>query len=406
MEKLIRINIFVNSFPTASETFLFNLVTGLEQRGIDVTVIASAKSLHKALYNDRMNEWSGKIKYLKANPLKYFFHYLNAVRKNFILFLELLKQCGWRKGLYLTGVFESLTTNKPDIIHFAFSGIAVQYLPIISALNEKTRTMVSCRGTGEKVKPIVDPQRSQELALLFQSIQRVHCVSEDMLDTVTQYGLDRQKAFINRPAIQTEKFLFSNREEPDTSNPYIIVTTGRLNYQKGYLVALLALQKLTDKGKKIEYHILGDGPDREELQYFIHELGMQGKVHLHGRVSAEKVREFLDKAHIFLLPSVYEGISNAALESMAMGVPLITTNAGGMEEVIQNGVNGCVIQRFDQQSMANALLTVMENYENAVKMAEKAFLTIQSSYKLEKQVAIFIKEYHALIQADAENSSL
>lgn len=372
---------------------------------MDVTVIATAHSLHKALYKDRMNEWSEKIRYLKANPLKYFFHYTRAVINNLILFFQLLKQCGWRKGLYLTGVFESLTTNKPDILHFAFSGIAVQYLPIISALNAKTKTIVSCRGTGEKVKPIVDSDRGQKLALLFKSIQRVHCVSEDMLKTVSEYSLDKQKVFINRPAIQTEKFLFSKREKPDISDPYIIVTTGRLSYEKGYLFALLALQKLANKGKKFEYHILGDGPDREELQYLIHELGLQGYVHLHGRVHAEKVRQFLCKAHIFLLPSVYEGISNAALEAMAMGAPLITTDAGGMEEVVQDGVSGSVIQRFDQQSMANALLSVMENYENAIEMAEIAVQTVQSNHKIEGQVEIFVQEYLTLINDDAENSS-
>lgn len=403
---MLKINLIVNSFPTASETFLFNLVTGLEQRGMDVTVIAGVPSGYTSLYKDRLREWSGKIKYLKGSSLKHIFYYGGILLRHFPLFSKLLAQFGWRKAIYHAGVFKTLTDNKPDIIHFAFSGIAVQYLPIIHELNKKARTVVSCRGTGEKVKPIVDPDRSLKLALLFQSIQRVHCVSDDMLNTVTQYGLDKQKAFINRPAIQTEKFRFSKRKKPDVSDSYSIVTTGRLSYEKGYMFALLALKRLEGKGIKFEYHILGDGPDRGQLQYLIHELGLQRKVYLHGKVSTAIVQKLLDKAHIFLLPSIYEGISNAALEAMAMGVPLITTNAGGMEEVVQNGVNGSVIPRLDQLSITNALLHVMENYDHAVIMAERAYQTIQENHRIEKQIEVFVKEYHSLIHADVENSTL
>ncbi len=403
---MIRINLIVNSFPVASETFLFNLVTCLEQKGMDVTVIASTHSLHEELYKDRMNEWSGKINYLKVKPLKSFIHYLWAICKNSLLFSNLLKKHGLRKAIYFIGVFKSLIANKPDIIHFAFSGIAVQYLPIMSALNMKTKTMVSCRGTGEKVMPIIDPERKIKLAILFQLIHRVHTVSDDILNTVIKYGLNKQMAFINRPAIQVDSFLFSKRVRPSESKPYIIITTGRLNYQKGYVFALLALQNLLGQGKFFEYHILGDGPDKEQLKYLVCELGLQEKVHIHGRVSTAKVRNLLDQAHIFLLPSIYEGISNAALEAMAKGVPLITTNAGGMEEVIKNGYNGIIIPKFDGLAMTNALLNVMENYEHALIMAQRAFQTIQINHRMEEQIKIFIKEYQLLIHADVKNSSL
>ncbi len=397
---MIRINLIVNSFPVASETFLFNLVTGLEQKGIDVTVIASAHSLHTALFKDRMNEWTGKIDYLKISPFKYFFHYLTSISKNYILFINLLKKQGWRKSLYFIGIFESLVANKPDILHFAFSGIAVQYLPILSALNMQAKTIVSCRGTGEKVKPIVDSERKKRLALLFQSVHRVHSVSEDILNTVIHYGLNKKKAFVNRPAIQIENFLFSQRKEPSDSEPYIIVTTGRLDYQKGYVFALLALQYLSDKGKFFEYHILGDGPDREQLQYLIYEFGLQEKVHLHGKVSAQKVCVLLNQAHIFLLPSIYEGISNAALEAMAMGVPLISTNAGGMMEVIQNGVNGVVVPTFNSVAIFDAILYYMDNYQVALAMAKEAYVTIQINHRMEQQIESFIHEYKLLVSTN------
>jgi len=382
---------------------LFNLVTGLEQKGVDVAVLSAIPSTDAYLYKERMDEWSGKIIYYGSNSVKYIFRHIKALVKNYTLFFQLLSKYGCRKAIYYTSIFDVLTFNRPDIIHFSFSGIAVQYLPIIKELNKKAKTIVSCRGTAEKVKPVIEPESKEKLSTLFQSIHHVHCVSKDMLNTVLLYGLDEKKAFVNVPAVLTEKFDFTKRQKPHESDAFVIVTTGRLSFEKGYIFALLACNDLKEKGKLFEYHILGDGPDKPQIQYLIHELGLDNYVYLHGKVNSNEVRNFLTKAHIFLLPSIYEGISNAVLEAMAIGVPVITTNAGGMEEVVVNGINGTIVSRFDQKAIFNALITTMDHYDVALKMVEGAYETIQSNHQLKNQVEIFVKEYYSLVYSNSYN---
>lgn len=391
----MKINLVVNSFPTPSETFLFNLVVGLESRGVDVTVIAGKKSIHNDLYTNRMKEWSGKIKYIPSYSIFDICRYLYAITKNFSLYIQLIHKLGLVKATTSVVAFDTFNSNNPDVVHFAFSGIAVQYVSIINSLNKRTKTIVSCRGSGEKLVPIVDQKRAIQLKELFQVISLAHCVSKDMQDTVTKFGLDISRSFINYPSIN--QIYFNYYERPTEIDVFNIVTSGRLSFEKGYPYALIALSKLKKLGYKFKYHILGDGPDINMIQFMINELDLVNEVFVHGKVSIEFVKSQLHLSHIFLLPSLYEGISNAALEAMATGVPIVTTQAGGMAEVVKDGFNGKLIPCYDPYALADALAWVMSNYKDAVSMSVEARKTVEERFTHERQIQTYITKYEQLL---------
>ena len=97
-----------------------------------------------------------------------------------------------------------LETNQYDVIHFEFSGLAISYQDAIKKLNAKT--VVSCRGTAEKVKPLTDVNRKKKLTTLFEQVSAIHCVSNDMAETIQLYGADAKKIFVNTPAIDSTVF--------------------------------------------------------------------------------------------------------------------------------------------------------------------------------------------------------
>jgi colanic acid/amylovoran biosynthesis glycosyltransferase len=231
---------------------------------------------------------------------------------------------------------------------------------------------------------------------MFDMIDRIHCVSNDMLETIVNLGASREKAFINFPSIQLEYYEYSKKDIRN-KDVFQIVTTGRLHYSKGFIFSLLACKKLMDNGYKFIYHILGDGPDKELIKFIIHELKLNNNVKLYGRVGSEIVKKTLFDSDIFLLSSIYEGISNAAIEAMAIGVPIISTKAGGMEEVIIDNYNGKLIDRFDQNEIYIALSNVMENYENAIHMTINARKTVELHHSIDFQIDNFINEYRALL---------
>lgn len=391
----MKINIVVNSFPNTSETFLFNLVVELEKKGHDITVCAFTKKNNAHLYKDQMHQWSGKIVYMPTSSRMKAIVQLLTIFQNPKALLSLLRKRGLFNGYFDYLKLITVSNNRPQIIHFAFSGIAVNLLPILDFVDPKTKLFVSCRGTAEKITPIVDSNRSSLLSNVLSKMDRIHCVSEDMRQSLIPFGLLMDKSFVNHPSINTLEFKpLGERLEKKSDDIFTIITTGRLNYIKGYIYAIGAIANLLKNGYKIQYHIIGDGPDFEMLNYFIRERELQDSIVLIGKVSATEVNKYLQQADIFLLPSISEGISNAALEALSLEIPTISTDAGGMKEVIQNGNNGLLIERFSEIAIENAITHLIQNHSEALSMGKNGRKTVNDNFTLTNQINIFEHEYN------------
>ncbi len=396
----MHIKLVVNSFPTASETFLFNLVTGLEKRDIKVTVCATTRTKDTSLYDLRLKDWSGNIQLISLRPdsLLNILQIANLVISKPVLFFKMIRAKGIKKGIINFIKISFLLRGKADIIHFSFSGLGITYLDCLPYLQKQSvKTVVSCRGTAEKVKPLLEPERGKKLQLLFSQVDLIHCVSKDMRDGLVSFGLILGKTFINYPSIETGRFFKSSSNIINTSGKFSIVTIGRLHFQKGYVYALQALKKLVEKKIPFIYNILGEGPDRLMLTYLIQEWGLNDHVVLHGKVSSEQVLKTLNISNVFLLPSLYEGVSNAVLEAMAMELPIVSTRAGGMAEVIEHRVNGLLTDWRTPDHMCDQLIWLYENPAEGIEMGKKAKVTVHNLFSLDRQIDIFIDQYKTLL---------
>ena len=132
------------------------------------------------------------------------------------------------------------------------------------------------------------------------------------------------------------------------------------------------------------------------ITYLIEDFGIKGYVVMHGKAGSEKVLEVLKTADVFLLPSLSEGVSNAALEAMAMELPVVSTAAGGMTEVITHGENGLLTDWRSPQHMADQLMWLQQNPCRAIEMGARARLTIEDKFSLDRQIDIFIEQYRKL----------
>ncbi len=393
----MKVNLIVNSFPAPSETFLFNLVVGLESKGANVTIVAAKKSEHNNLYKTRINEWSGKIVFMPHLSILNIGIFIFKTIQSLPIFISLLKRTSLKKAIYQSVVYGIIMQNKPDIVHFSYSGIAVQFKDLIPHINKDAKTMASCRGTGEKLKPIIEIGRKGKLCNTLNIVDAIHCVSNDMKNVIQQLGVNNPNILVNPPAISSKLFCFKKRQLKTEDELFNIVTVGRLSFEKGYNYALHACKLLKNSGFKFKYHILGDGPDKCILQYIINDLGLLNDVELYGKVNGDKVNQILQQSDIFLLPSIYEGISNAALEAMASGVPIISTDAGGMEEVIEDGVNGRIVKRYNSIELYNALTWMILNYGKSIIMADEAVITIKNNHTHDNQISKYLNYYETLL---------
>jgi colanic acid/amylovoran biosynthesis glycosyltransferase len=254
--------------------------------------------------------------------------------------------------------------------------------------------VISCRGSQVNIGPH-DPDRVDLVDGLKQTFARasaVHCVSQDILQEAMQFGLDTQRAHVIHPAVDINFFQPRLGERPARST-FHVLTTGSLIWRKGLDYALLAIRKMIDFRIPVYFDIIGSGPDESKVRFTIHDLGLQDHVRLLGKLPQEQIKEKLQSADVFLLSSLSEGISNAILEAMSCGVPVVTTDCGGMREAITDGVEGFVVPLRDPAAMASALQSLWQNKNLREQMGVAGRKKIVRDFNLDRQIQRWVDLY-------------
>ncbi|GIU78031.1 MAG: hypothetical protein KatS3mg005_1269 [Bryobacteraceae bacterium] len=302
---------------------------------------------------------------------------------------------GWRLGVRRWAI----AAERPEIVHWEWTLAAMPCLPLLEGAHE-WHAVVSCRGAHVSIAP-VNPRRTEDtrrLADLFALCARVHGVSEAIVSEAGELGLQRAKAAVIRPAVDPARF--SMKEVRQEGRVVHCVMTGALIWRKAMEYALVAFRGLLDSGVEAELEVLGGAKkeEKDRLLYTVEDLGLQGVVRWRGAVPAVEVAERLREADIFLHSSHSEGISNAVLEAMACGLPVVCTDAGGMREAVRDGIEGFVVPVRDVEAMTEALLKLARDPELRRRMGEAARQRVLEEFTLEKQTREWRALYEGLLQ--------
>ncbi len=377
----------MNDFPSVSETFISNKIKFLATRGHDLHVICNYKNT--PLFNEIFINISNVTvhSFRKKNVLSF------VLLHPRLFFSSVNKKAGFTQTVFSKFRIFFINGFNPDIIHFEFSGIGTDYVDDIRLLTG--RKVVSCRGSAEKVKLLVYAERKEKFKALLEAIDAVHCVSADMVNTIAPYCSKMEKVFINFPSIDTSYFKREQKKEPSTQK--VILSVGRMTFQKGYIMGLLAIKMLTESGIDFKWIIAGNGPKYEEIIIAIQQLGLEKYVTLPGARSKEQVKELMETADVFFLPSMYEGIANVVLEAMSMEVPVIATKSGGMEEVIEDGVDGFLTSVNDYKLMATRMQSLLLDTHLCTRLGSLARKKVVDKFNIERQIDTFEKVYTQLL---------
>lgn len=341
-----------------SITFLDRLVNGLADKGMEI-IIASPRKPHQErfLHSERINylwapNWEGSALSRILNFLALCILRLPVKRFQWLR-QQVAAQSSFKGKFMELHRLLPFTRVRADILYFPWNSAAMGYRGLYSL---GIPVVVSCRGSQVNIRPHTNGGETYRMQFKesMENAAAVHCVSHDILNEASKLGLDPLKAVVIHPAVDPAFFQPLKKRMP--KKIFTIITTGSLIWTKGYEYALLAIHELIRKGVDCRLEIIGAGPEEERLLYTRHDLGLEKQVTLYGKLSPEKVVERLQQADAFLLSSLSEGISNAVLEAMSCGLPVVTTDCGGMREVVTDGVEGFVVPLRDPQTMAGKLL--------------------------------------------------
>lgn len=188
----------------------------------------------------------------------------------------------------------------------------------------------------------------------------------------------QKKTMVIYNPVNERVFETSYDNDDDNDNPGLkikderfnrIISVGRLYPQKDQKTMIEAFAKVSEKHPDWKLIIFGEGPERGALELLVERLKVKDKVSLPGK--SENIIDELKKSKIFCLSSIYEGMSNALVEAICVGLPIVTTRVSGTEELIENGVNGFVVNVGDKDSMAKALIKIIEDETLQNQFAEK-----------------------------------
>lgn len=154
------------------------------------------------------------------------------------------------------------------------------------------------------------------------------------------------------------------------SDARVIVSAGRLTYQKGFDLLIKAAQQVLPKHPKWQWYILGEGEQRDELEQMINEYGLAQQVHMPGMVNID---EYFSKAAFFVMSSRFEGLPMVLLEAKSYNLPIVSFDCQtGPSEIVANGINGMLIPSEDTDALAKAVEELIDSRELRIEYSDHA----------------------------------
>ena len=277
---------------------------------------------------------------------------------------------------------------QPDIFHIQWAKSIGDWMWLQQF---GTKIIVSLRGAHINYSPVTIPEIAEMYQLNFPKVDAFHAVSKAIAVEAQKYHASADRVHViysGLPALE----LVSSITENTTLK---ILSVGRSHWVKGYNYAVDACHILKKSGINFHYTIIG-GKDSEELQFQIADLQLENIVQLVGQLPFTEVQKLMQTADVLLLSSVEEGIANVVLEAMQLGTLVLSTDCGGMNEVITHGVNGFLVPVRNPEAMAVALQKIenlsKEEKDNIISEAKNTIKNQHSSTKMiDNMVALYQK---------------
>ncbi len=203
-----------------------------------------------------------------------------------------------------------------------------------------------------------DPAR-QSFGQVWDTLRRALYRFADVVTANSGAAIEAMRSYVS-----SEKLVLLPNPPPEPpgrepSPGPVVLAVGRLHPQKAHDVLISAFARISPKFPDWSLLILGEGDLRGDLERQVGELGLAGRVQLPGQTD-DPYRYYLD-AGVFALPSRYEGSSNALLEAMSCGLPVIVSDAcPGSTDLVEDGKSGLVVRSGDVDSLAGALTRLID----------------------------------------------
>jgi colanic acid/amylovoran biosynthesis glycosyltransferase len=434
----MRIAFLVHRFPAISETFILRQITGLIDLGHEVDIYSERspnenEPVHpeferyelrkRTTYLDiempaESGYWSmpvhpiwGKtwlpgadkavhnaVRVLRAMPT-----FLRTFASAPALTIEVLQPSAYfEQARTLEALYHLSSLNgragKYDVIHAHFGPVAKNLL----FARDLWRAPLVVTFHGYDYCTIPREQGRKVYDRLFREADLITIHSAYGWERLIELGCPTEKLCRLPVGIDPDKFPYCARSLKQ-GECVRILTVARLVPIKGIAYAIEAVAELRARGNAVRYDIIGDGAERSNLECQIQQLGLEQVVQLHGAQNAQFVKQMLDSAHIFLLPSINidgdeEGTPVSLMEAQAAGLPVVASSTGGIPEVVRDGIGGLLFPERNVSALVEELIWLIEHADTWHKMGALGRQHVEQNFNLKMLSHELVEVYQKAIR--------
>lgn len=268
--------------------------------------------------------------------------------------LKILMTFKWIK--YLRGIFKE---KKPDCV----LAMTLKIGALCVLARKKTKIRVSFRETCDPKSNVRNVCLDRILCFICRKIDGIIFQTEWEKSCYPAFMQKKGKVIPNPVSVDV-----SWDNCPDNK---VIVTMGRLeNIQKRHDVLIEAFHLFVKNNPGYKLIIYGDGPDRIKEENYIKKYNLESNVILAG--AKKNVHELISRASMFIMTSDFEGLSNALVEALLIGLPCISSNWHGCDEIITHNVNGFIYERQNVDELVTYMNEIANNMEKRIMFSNEA----------------------------------
>jgi colanic acid/amylovoran biosynthesis glycosyltransferase len=410
MSRPLRIAFFVHEFPAISETFVLNQITGLLDRGHDVTIFAVCPR-PEALVHEDVERYGlrARTRYLNMpdgagiriargfaamlhhgwTHLRIFFRALNVRRYG-------------RDATSLRLLFWALCLRDEksfDVIqcHFGPIGQLTAKLRDIGAIEGRLVTAFH----GVDISAYVRDKRDY-YDFLFATGDLFQPISRAWSRKLVELGCDPARIEIHHMGIDSTRYPFRPRRY-EADRPLRVLTVGRMVEKKGIADGLRAVAEVINQGIPVHYLVIGDGPLRGELERLVRDLKIEAQVEFGGWRDQAAVAQLMAENDVLLAPSVtssdgdQEGIPVTIMEAMAAGMLVVSTEHSGIPELVEHARSGLLVPERDVMALTGALLRLVRSPDLWPAMCAAAREAVRREFEIATLNDRLVDRYQLLL---------
>lgn len=393
----MKIAFIVTLFPCLSETFILNQITGLIDRGHDVDIYAYGSENEKQIHADIS-------KYKLSDRIYY---YKNVMPENKLLRFKKATELAVKNINKDPGAL----LNSLNIFRFGREAASLSiFYKIIPFLNKGHYDIIHCQfgpngDLGVLLKligvtkgKVITTFHGYDIRLglkkggnvyqrLFEKGDLFLAISSYNYKNLMKFGLDEKKIVFHPVGIDLKKFSYKWKNESTVDETHIkVITVARLVEEKGLQYGIKAIHKVLQKRPELnlEYNIIGSGPLEGELTELIRKLNLSKVVHLRGPKDQNQVIEAIKQSHIFILPSIAEALPVVLMEAQAVGLPVIASAVGSVDQIVSNGISGFCVPPRDPDAFADKLNFLIDHPDVWPDMGGSGRRNVEDNFDIDR----------------------